>query len=238
MGKKNKKHLEHLVLIPDGDRRWAKENGVPAAVGHQKGAENIENMIKVCQKNDIHYLTMWGFSTENWNRGDEAVAKLMKLFMNLLTNKADLFIKNKVHFKHIGRKDRLSSQLMNAIDSLEKKTAKFDKWTAIVALDYGGQDEIARATKKIARLVKAGELQIEDITAESFYNYLDTAGIPDPDLLIRTSGEQRTSGVMPYQGTYAELKFVSVMFPAFTQEMLQEAIDDYYGRERRFGSDA
>jgi len=227
--------LKHLVIMPDGDRRWAKAHGLPAWEGHRRGAENIQSMLEACRDMNIPYLSMWGFSTENWKRSPEEVAQLMDIFRNFLRDKRSEMMKNKINFRHIGRKDRLAPDLLEGIAQLEADTAAFTDWHYIVGLDYGGQDEIVRATKKIVSDVQSGKLAIDTLSPELFATYLDTNGIPNPDFLIRTSGEQRTSGYMAYQSGYAELLFLPINFPDLTKEKLKEVIAEYYNRQRRFG---
>lgn len=228
--------LRHLALIPDGDRRWARSRGLPPLEGHRRGAENISKILETCHELDIHYLSMWGFSTENWNRAPEEVALFMDLFRTLLKVNRKKFIEQKVRFHHIGRRDRLPQDLLEALRKLEEDTAQFSEWHYITGLDYGGQDEIVRATKKIVTAVQEGSLKIEDLTIDTYQNYLDTAGIPNPDFFIRTSGEQRTSGFMPYQMAYTEFYFAPYHFPDLTPEKLKEAVAEYYSRQRRFGA--
>ncbi len=223
--------LTHLVVIPDGNRRWAKSRNLPAWEGHRRGAENTRQVLDACKEKNVKYLTLWGFSTENWKRDKQEVDFLMKLFKEFLVKERDEMIKSKVRFRHLGRKDRLDSDLLQMITSLENETNDFSDWHLQIALDYGGRDEIVRATQKIL----ASGLQPAEVTLDVFANYLDTAGIPDPDLIVRTSGEQRLSGMMPFQGTYAELTFVPLLFPDFTKDKVLAVIDEYYQRQRRFG---
>lgn len=228
--------LKHLVIMPDGDRRWAKAKGLPLWEGHRRGAENIPKILEVCKELNIPYLSMWGFSTENWKRSPEEVKQLMDLFRDFLKTKRKEIIANKVNFRHIGRKDRLSPDLLEGLSQLEKDTENFTEWHYIVGLDYGGQDEIVRATQKIIADVQLGKLDASAITADLFGTYLDTQGLPNPDFIIRTSGEQRTSGFMAYQSGYAELLFLPINFPDLTKEKLKEVIEEYYNRQRRFGA--
>ncbi|MCC7304178.1 di-trans,poly-cis-decaprenylcistransferase [bacterium] len=227
--------LRHLVVIPDGDRRWAKEHNLPPWEGHRRGAENIRTLIEVCKEKKIHYLTMWGFSTENWSRSVEEVEQLMNLFRNQIKTQQGEFIKNEVRFRHLGRKDRLAPDLLEMLTKFEEDTAHFTEWNYQAALDYGGQDEIIRAVKKLSEDVKAGKVMSEQIDVSLFESYLDTKGIPNPDLIIRTSGERRISGLLPFQSTYAELEFIHGNFPDLTKEKILEIIDGYYERHRTFG---
>lgn len=227
--------LNHLVIIPDGNRRWAKNSGVPAWEGHRRGANNLDMILQVCKEKEIHFLTMWGFSTENWKRDQEEVKFLMELFFQLLDSKKNDLIKYEIHFTHLGRKDRLPENLKKKIVEVEEATAHFTQWNYQVALDYGGRNEITRAVNSIVADAKSGKLA-EEITEEKIKEYLDTTlRIPDPDLILRTSGEKRLSGIMPYQSVYAELEFLDKKFPEMTKEDLESIIEGYYNRQRRFG---
>ncbi len=228
--------LKHLAIIPDGNRRWAKEHGFPPMAGHQKGAERAKSLLKSIKKFNIKYLTLWGLSTENWIKRPKTEVKfLIELFSRFLKDSQKDLIEHKIRFIHIGRKDRLPRRFVKVITETEKLTLKFSGWHLLIGFDYGGQDEIIRATRKIAKLVKEGKLKIDQITPELFYNYTDTPNIPPPDLIVRTSGEQRLSGLYPFQGVYAELYFTKVPFPDFTEAELEKAINDYNRRHRRFG---
>lgn len=228
--------LQHLVIMPDGDRRWARGKGLPLWEGHRRGAQNIQALLETCQELKIPYLSMWGFSTENWKRSPEEVEQLMNLFRDFIKNKRSDIIKNKIKFRHIGRKDRIAPDLREGLEQLEKDTANFTDWHYTVGLDYGGQDEIVRATQKIVADVQQGKLQASALTPALFETYLDTNGMPNPDFIIRTSGEQRTSGFMAYQSGYAELLFLPINFPDLTKEKLKEVVAEYYNRQRRFGA--
>lgn len=228
--------LTHLAIICDGNRRWAKERGLPAWEGHRRGSEMARQILEACRDRNVKYVTMWGFSTENWKRDPKEVAFLMTLFREMLVRDRKELIKNNVRFRHLGRKDRLDAALINEINRLEEETKDFTEWNFQTALDYGGRDEIIRATKKIAEKVSHGELSVQDITEAAIQQNLDTVGIPDPDLILRTSGEQRLSGYLPFQAVYAELAFVPFAFPDLTKERVYEVIDSYATRNRRFGA--
>lgn len=223
-------------MIPDGDRRWAKERGLPPWEGHRHGVENIRALLEVCKEQNIPYLTMWGFSTENWGRNAEEVENLMNLFRSVIKTQRKEFIKQEIRFRHIGRKDRLAPDLLEMLTKFEKDTAHFTQWNYQAAIDYGGQDEIIRAVKKLAGEIKSGALDPEKIDTDLFQTYLDTKDIPNPDLMIRTSGEQRLSGLLPFQAVYAELEFLPINFPDMTKAIVLEVIQKYYDRQRRFGS--
>ncbi len=234
LGKKIVKVPKHVTIIPDGNRRWAKNQGMHLEFGHYK-AINIQNMLDIfyeAQNIGIKYISFWGFSTENWKRNKIEVKMLFKLFFEF----ADLFrnsdLSSKVRFKHIGRKDRLPRKLIEEMDKLEDETQNNSDLTFLICLDYGGRDEIVRAVNKI---IKEGK---KNISEEDLSRHLDTAGVPDVDLIIRTSGECRTSGFMPYQAVYAELCFIEKHFPDFTADDLRKAVEWYNGRDRRFGGNS
>jgi undecaprenyl diphosphate synthase len=234
VGKKIVKVPQHVAIIPDGNRRWARSQGTHSEFGHYK-AINIQNMLDIfheAQNLGVKYLSFWGFSTENWKRNKIEVSMLFKLFYEF----ADLFrnsdLAEKVRFKHIGRKDRLSKRLIEEINKLEEETQNNSDLTFLICLDYGGRDEIVRA---VNRLIKEGK---KNINEEDLSRYLDTAGVPDVDLIIRTSGECRTSGFMPYQAVYAELFFIEKHFPDFNADDLRKAVEWYNGRDRRFGGNS
>lgn len=228
--------LQHVAIIPDGNRRWAKARGLPTIEGHRQGAKRAHELLKSVRKFNIKYLTLWGLSTENWiKRSPNEVKYLISLFSHQLKQYQKELVKHEIRFIHIGRKDRLPNDFVNLIKQTEEISKNFDKWYLIIGFDYGGQDEIVRACQKIARDVANGKLAIPDITPDLFYSYTDTPNIPPVDLIIRTSGEKRLSGLYPFQGVYAELYFTDIYFPDFTQEEFEKAVKDYYNRQRRFG---
>lgn len=218
---------QHVVIIPDGNRHWAKEHGEPFWKGYQEGMERTKELLRVGSNAGIPHMTLWGFSTENWSRPKEEVEWLMKAFTEAVSDLRSELLSNNISFRHLGRKDRLSRELAQELSNLERETAHFNGKTFSMALDYGGRDEIVRAAQK------ASEQGILD--DKSFSLALDTVGLPDPDLIIRTSGEQRLSGIMPWQGVYAELYFTPLHFPDFTADQFRIALADYAGRQRRFG---
>lgn len=217
---------KHVAIIPDGNRRWAKEKGLPTKVGHQKGAEVAVELVKSSRELGIHTLTLWAFSTENWSRNQEEVDFLMKLFSDLIAKFGKDALENEVRLIHIGRKDRLSQELFTKINELEEKTKNYTNHVLNIALDYGGRDELERAAEKMK---KANGSDLEQ--------YLDTAGqpYPNPDLIIRTSGELRTSGLLIWQAAYAEFYSEKTHFPEFNKEKFKKALAEFSLRERRFG---
>ncbi|MBI2012381.1 di-trans,poly-cis-decaprenylcistransferase [Candidatus Curtissbacteria bacterium] len=223
---------KHIVLIPDGNRRWAKERGLPIEEGHRRGMDNIVEISRVAQDWGIKYLTIWAFSTENWNRSPREIRYLMRVFKDFIKKFLREFLKKGVKISHLGRKDRIPKFLREALDEAMSKTKNNDKFFVNIALDYGGRDEILRAVKKILSNGPTGK----KISEAEFSKYLDTNGQPEPDLIIRTSGEKRLSGMMPFQAAYAELYFEKVYLPEFTPYHLKKAILDYSNRQRRFGT--
>ncbi len=223
----------HLVLIPDGNRRWAKTRKIHTFEGHKKGFSVIIEDARFCWLLGIHTVSLWFFSTENWNRSKNEVNYLMKLYNDLIKELLKDAKKYGVKMVHLGRKEKIPKQLAKIAQKAEKETKKAKKHILNFCLDYGGHDEILRAVKKIL----ADKIPPEKFTKELFESYLDTKNQPHiyPDLIIRTSGEQRLSGFMSWQNAYAEFYFSPVHFPEFTPEKLKEAILDFNRRRRRFG---
>ncbi len=219
---------KHVAIIMDGNRRWAKKRGLPAFEGHRRGAAAFEKLIEKAGDMGIKCLSAWAFSTENWNRSKDEIDALFSLLNEMLSKYAKRCEKEKVRFVHIGRKDRIPSNLKNAIEKLEEDTKAFEKSTLVLAIDYGGHDELIRTFEKI----KKNGLEF---TPENIEKNLDTAEIPQIDYIIRTGGETRLSGFMSWQSAYAELYFTDTHFPAFTPEKFEEAINEFSRRERRFG---
>ena len=226
---------KHVAIILDGNGRWAKKRFLPRNAGHAAGAKNVEKIIKDAHDMGIEYITMYAFSTENWNRLDDEVKALMKLLRNYLSDCIERANKNNMIVKVIGKRERLDQDILDRIDELEECSKNNTGITFIIALNYGSRDEITRATKKMAKAVADGELNPDDITEDTVNSYLDTAGIPDPDLLIRTSGEIRLSNYLLWQLAYTEFYFTDVLWPDFNKEELKKAIIKYNERDRRFG---
>jgi len=223
--------MEHLAVIMDGNGRWAEKRHLPRLMGHRAGAEALDRCLHFCKAAGIRYLTVYAFSTENWKRSAEEVGGLMKLLSTYIHTKEKELIANGIRFRVIGRRTDLSEKLRGEIAALEEKT-KDGEFTLVVALSYGGRDEIVRAAAKWARDAAADGAPL---TEAEFARFLDTADIPDPDLIIRTSGEQRTSNFLLWQSAYAEYYFTETLWPDFDQAAFDKALAAYAGRERRMG---
>lgn len=225
----------HVAIIMDGNGRWARKRGLPRTVGHAQGAKVVEQILEDADDMGIKYLTVYAFSTENWTRPVTEVKALMNLLRTYMKTSLAKCAKNNVRVRVIGDKSKLDADLQDSIAGLEADTAGNTGIGFQIAINYGGRDEITRAVRKIAAKAAAGEIRPEDITSESISDHLDTAGIPDPDLLIRTCGEQRTSNFLIWQCAYSEFYFTQTAWPDFTKKDLEEAIDAYNHRERRYG---
>ncbi|MFQ5427867.1 MAG: isoprenyl transferase [Thermodesulfobacteriota bacterium] len=225
----------HIAIIMDGNGRWARKRLLNRINGHKKGIEVVRDVVTYCREIGLKYLTLYTFSRENWQRPAEEVGFLMRLLENHLRTEEELFLKNKICFKAIGNLEDLPDSVREVIDSLEKKTASFTEMRLQLALSYSGREEIVMAARKLAEKVKKNEIRAEDITEKTFSQGLYTAGIPDPDLLIRTSGESRISNFLLWQLAYTEIHISDVLWPDFTRAHLDEALGDYHKRERRFG---
>lgn len=226
---------QHVAIILDGNGRWAKKRGMPRNYGHVQGAKNVEVICEAAYKMGIRYLTVYAFSTENWNRPKDEVDALMKLLRNYMKTCLTTAKKNRMCVRVIGDKTGLDDDIRQRIAELEESTKDNDGLHFQIALNYGGRDEIVRAVKKTCEKVQAGELQIEDITEQSFGEMLDTHDLPEPDLLIRTCNEQRISNFLLWQLAYTEFYFTEVPWPDFTREELIKAVEAYNHRDRRYG---
>ena len=225
----------HVAIILDGNGRWAAANGKSRSQGHLAGADNVETISDALIERGVKYLTVYAFSTENWKRSEEEVSYLMGLLRTyLIRNKKDA-VRRRIRIRVIGDRARLSDELRALIEDVETATAEMDSFNLTFAISYGGRDELVRAARKLAEEAAAGTLAPEAITEETLAGALDTAGIPDPDLLIRTSGELRLSNFLLWQLAYAEFCFSPKFWPAFTVADLDEALESYSLRERRFG---
>ena len=226
---------QHVAIILDGNGRWAKAKGMPRNYGHVQGAKTVETICEDAYKMGIQYLTVYAFSTENWNRPKDEVDALMKLLRNYMKTCLQTAKKNRMCVKVLGEKSRLDEDIRTRIEELETATKDNDGLHFQIAINYGGRDEIVRAVRKLAQRVERGELSAGEITEELVEESLDTAGIPAPDLLIRTCNEQRISNFLLWQLAYTELYFTPVAWPDFTREELRKAVEAYNHRDRRFG---
>ncbi|MDB6178518.1 polyprenyl diphosphate synthase [Paracoccus sp. Z330] len=223
----------HVAIIMDGNGRWAVERGWPRLVGHRRGAERVKQIVRACPDLGVNWLTVYAFSTENWKRSTEEVLGLMKIFRRYIEREAEGMSGEGVRMRFIGGRERLDPKLQALMTAIEARTAGNTRLNLTVAINYGGRDELARAAARLAQKVARGEIAAPgeaDLEA-----CLDTAGHPDPDLVIRTSGETRTSNFLPWQAAYAEYEFTPTLWPDFTPEHLAAILDRYGLRERRFG---
>jgi len=226
----------HVAIIMDGNGRWAKARGLPRTIGHREGAEALRRVVKAAAELGVDYLTVFGFSSENWKRPPAEVTDLMGLLRLYLRREVADIDRNGVRLRVIGDRSRLSDDINALIDEAEKQTADNTRLTLTVALSYGGRAEIVRAAQQLARAVRAGSLDPEDINEDAFHRHLFTADIPDPDLVIRTSGEKRISNFLLWQSAYAEYIFMDKLWPDFAGEDLKSAIVEFSGRKRRYGA--
>ena len=224
----------HIAIILDGNGRWAKKRGMPRSYGHVKGCENLEDICEVAKELGVKYLTVYAFSTENWKRSKEEVDGLMKLFRNYLKKCIKISQKNNMRVKVIGDVSAFDPDIQESIAKLENFSKDFTKLHFQIALNYGSRDEITRAVNRMLEDQKAGKLETP-VEEETISNYLDTAGIPDPDLMIRTSGELRLSNYLLWQLAYTEFYFTDVPWPDFKRDELVKAIEKYNERDRRYG---
>ncbi len=225
----------HVAVILDGNGRWAARHGVPRAMGHKAGCETLEKMVEAAARMGLMYFTVYGFSTENWKRSEEEVGALMNLFRYYMVRIIKIANDNNVRVRMIGEKSRFAPDIIAGIDRMVESTKDNTGLTFVVAINYGGRDEIVRAARKLVKDYRENGLDVSNITEASFAGYLDTADIPDPDLMIRTSGELRLSNYLLWQLAYTELYVTDCLWPDFNQEELEKAIAAYNQRERRFG---
>ena len=236
MTKENRMRVpNHIAIILDGNCRWAKKRGMPRSYGHVKGCENLEDICEVAKELGVKYLTVYAFSTENWKRSKEEVDGLMKLFRNYLKKCIKISQKNNMRVKVIGDVSAFDPDIQESIAKLENFSKDFTELHFQIALNYGSRDEMIRAMRKMTKDCADGRFAPEEITEELFEGYLDTHGIPDPDLLIRTSGELRLSNYLLWQLAYTEFYFTDVPWPDFSKEELEKAIEQYNSRDRRYG---
>lgn len=227
---------KHVAIILDGNGRWAKSKGMPRNYGHTMGAKNVETVCKAANELGIEYLTLYAFSTENWNRPESEVSALMSLLENYLKNCLKTADKNNMRVRVIGETRRLSDKFQKQIEELEAHSSINTGLNLTIAINYGSRDEMIRAMKNVYKDCNKGKLDIDSLNEEIFSSYLDTKDIPDPDLLIRTSGEQRLSNYLLWQLAYSEFYFTDVPWPDFHKKELELAIEAYNKRDRRFGA--
>ncbi len=226
----------HVAIIMDGNGRWAQARGRPRLFGHHAGARRVREIVEACPDLGVKYITIFAFSTENWKRTQVEVAGLMSLFRRYITKEAKALHDEGVRVRFIGDRVRLDKKLIALMDELELLTADNDRVHLTIALNYGGRDEVARATKRLAQDVAAGRLDPEEVDEETLPKYLDTCVLPDPDLVIRTSGEARISNFLLWQSAYAEYEFIDTLWPDFSREIFAELVQNYGARDRRFGA--
>ncbi len=228
--------MKHIAIIMDGNGRWAKERGLPRAEGHRAGAESVREVMDACKELDIKYLTLYAFSSENWNRPEAEIEALMALLDRFLDEKAEELDKQNVRLQAIGQIDRLPQSTQDRLIRIQEHTKSNDSMTLVLALSYGAREEITAAARSIAEAAVSGKISSRDITPELFSKHLYTAAYPDPDLLIRTSGEMRISNFLLWQISYSEIIIVKKMWPDFRQGDLFAAVEEFRRRHRRFGA--
>ena len=226
---------DHIGIIMDGNGRWAQSQGLSRIKGHQQGVETCRRVIEACKELDIHYLTLYAFSAENWKRPETEVNALMELLELFLMRETDTLIKHGIKLHAIGRVPELPTKARAALKRAMQATSQFNDWHLILALNYSSRNEIVDAVRELVKKAMQGKLYPEDIEWEDIKQNLYTDGLPDPDLIVRTSGENRLSNFLLMQSAYAEFYFTPTCWPDFTKAHLQEAIDSYHSRERRFG---
>ncbi|MDY4490640.1 MAG: polyprenyl diphosphate synthase [Candidatus Faecousia sp.] len=224
----------HIAIIMDGNGRWAKERGLPRTAGHAAGAESFRRIANYCRTIGVEYLTVYAFSTENWRRSQEEVAGIMKLLHRYLVEALADMDKNRVRFRFFGDLSRLTPELRKLCLDAERRSEEYDVQVNF-ALNYGGRDEIVRAARAFSQEVAEGKRDPEELTEDLFSRYLYSSGVPDPELIVRPSGEKRISNFLLWQSAYSEYVFMNVLWPDFTPEDLDRAIEEYHRRNRRFG---
>ncbi len=229
------KPLRHLAVIMDGNGRWAERRGLSRIEGHRAGAEAVRRTVEGCRELGITYLTLYAFSDENWQRPAEEVKQLMHLLRQFLRRRRQDLHKHRIRLLTIGDLSRLPKATRDDLSAAVEESREYENGVLVLALSYGSRQEIVRAARRFAHEVAEGRAAPEDLTTENFAHHLDTVGIPDPDLIIRTSGEMRLSNFLLWQASYAELWFTETLWPDFGQEELRKAVADFQGRERRYG---
>ena len=232
----SRRTAEHVAIIMDGNGRWATQRGWPRLVGHRRGAERVKQIVRACPDLGIRWITIYAFSTENWKRSTDAVLGLMGIFARSIEREADRLSAEGVRMRFIGDRSRLDAKLQRLMAGIEMRTSGNTRLNLTVAINYGGRDEIVRAARAVAAQVAAGTLTADQIDSEVIERALDTADLPDPDLVIRTSGETRVSNFLLWQAAYAEYEFTQTLWPDFTVEELASILDRVAVRDRRFGA--
>jgi len=232
---KTRKVPQHIGIIMDGNGRWAKSKGLSRVKGHRQGAETTRRIIEACKEFGVSHLTLYAFSAENWNRPESEVKALMELLELFLAKELKSLVKQGIRLRAIGRIDELPARTRKALEGAIEKTRTFTDWNLTLALNYSSRNELTDAVRSIAKDAQSGEIELKEINWDLIAARLYTAEIPDPDLIIRTSGETRLSNFLMMQSAYAELFFTPVFWPDFTKEHLREAIESFQKRERRFG---
>ena len=225
----------HVAIIMDGNGRWASSRGWPRLVGHRRGAERVRSIVEAAPDLGIRYLTLYAFSTENWKRSTEEVIGLMSIFARYIQSEAERLSLEGVRLRFIGGRDRLDKKLRKLMNGIEERTSGNDRLHLTVAINYGGRDELARAARRLAEDVATGRIAAADVDEDALEERLDTADLPDPDLVIRTSGEMRISNYLLWQSAYAEYHFTDTLWPDFTADELATILSRYQSRERRYG---
>lgn len=226
----------HVAIIMDGNGRWAQARGRPRLFGHHAGARRVREIVTACPDFDVEYLTIFAFSTENWKRTQTEVAGLMSLFRRYIFKEMREFVRANVRVRFIGDRPRLDDKLRALMDEAEAMTQHCTGTNLTIALNYGGRDEVTRATRRLAKDISEGRLKPEDVGEETLPKYLDTYVLPDPDLVIRTSGEARISNFLLWQSAYAEYEFIDTLWPDFTREIFGDLLKNYDARDRRYGA--
>ena len=226
----------HVAVIMDGNGRWAQQRGRPRLFGHHAGARRVREIVRACPDHGVKYLTIFAFSTENWKRTQTEVSGLMALFRRYIMKEAKALFDEGVRVRFIGDRIKLDAKLVALMDNLELYTAGNDKVHLTIALNYGGRDEVTRAAQRLAFEVEQGRLSYKDVDAETLARFLDTRFLPDPDLVIRTSGEARISNFLLWQSAYAEYEFIDTLWPDFTKDIFAQVLSGFGKRERRFGA--
>lgn len=229
--------IQHIAIIMDGNRRWARQRMLPTMFGHQKGADKLREISRLVWDRGIKYLTVYAFSTENWKRSESEVKYIMDLARKFLKNSIEEARENNMRVRVIGNRSGLAEDICRQVEELEKATKDFTGLNLTIALNYGGKDEIVRATRAIAEAVRKGQMDITQIDEQVFENYLDTKEMPEPELLIRTGGETRISNYLLWQIAYSEIYITDGFWPDFNESELEKAIEYYQARNRRFGGE-